>query len=653
MSDLSQLGVSEPIVEFLSNFSKLGVSEPIIASLRQLGYEVPTPIQEQSIPVLLQGGDLLAQAQTGTGKTAAFALPVLTTIDVKATLPQVIVLVPTRELAIQVAESFYHYSKNLAEFKVLAIYGGQAFAPQLRALQRGAQVVVGTPGRVMDHLRRGSLSLEAIRTVILDEADEMLNMGFIEDIEWILEQIKHKHQTALFSATMAPNILKIAKRYLKDPTHVEIKAKSHDAILIQQKFCIVPVGQKLEALALFLELEHNDATLIFTRTKISSAEVALKLAARGLSAAAINGDMRQEERERVVRQLKNGDLDIVVATEVAARGIDVGRISLVINYDIPEDPDSYVHRIGRTGRAGREGAALLFVTPRERRMLSLIENTIKRRMEEVKMPHTAQMQKFRQDSFKKQLATVMSEENLENHRALVDSIIEDIDCDARELAAALAFIVQNNQRASARATSNQKPVRQEEGEMRGSSHGRERLSFSDKPRGDRGRSERAPARSPRRDDDRRSSFGDRPSESRGRPSDRSGDRRSSFGDRPSESRGRPSDRSGDRRSSFGDRPSESRGRPSDRSGDRRSSFGDRPSESRGRAVSRTAEDGRGRVRSTAGPADREGGLATRRATKPAATRKPSVRKARSTGSASVSARPPRAPRATPSKADKD
>jgi ATP-dependent RNA helicase DeaD len=650
----------------MSDFSQLGVAEPIIASLRELGYEVPTPIQEQSIPVLLQGGDLLAQAQTGTGKTAAFALPILTTIDVKGTLPQVIVLVPTRELAIQVAESFYHYSKNMPQFKVLAIYGGQAFAPQLRALQRGAQVVVGTPGRVMDHLRRGSLSLEAIRTVVLDEADEMLNMGFIEDIEWILEQIKHKHQTALFSATMAPNILKITKRYLKEPTHVEIKAKSHDAILIQQKFCIVPANQKLDALALFLELEHNDATLIFTRTKISSAEVALKLAARGLAAAAINGDMRQEERERVVRQLKNGDLDIVVATEVAARGIDVGRISLVINYDIPEDPDSYVHRIGRTGRAGREGAALLFVTPRERRMLSLIENTIKRRMEEVKMPHTAQMQKFRMDSFKKQLATIMSEENLENHRALIDTIIDDMDCDAKELAAALAFIVQNNQRASARATSNQKPVRQEEGDARGSAPRRDRLSF-----GDRGRSERAPARSPRRDDDRRSRPSDRsddrrsrPSDRsddrRSRPSDRSDDRRSSFSDRPArpsdrsdDRRARPSDRSDDRRARPSDRSDDRRARPSDRSDDRRSSFSDRPSENRGRAVSRTTEEGRGRsgARSTARPAEREGGLATRRAAAKPAARKPAVRKARASTSGAVTTRPPRAPRAKPSKAE--
>ncbi len=648
----------------MSDFSQLGVAEPIVASLRELGYEVPTAIQEQTIPILLQGGDVLAQAQTGTGKTAAFALPALTTIDVTGTLPQVIVLVPTRELAIQVAESFYHYSKNLPQFKVLAIYGGQAFAPQLRALQRGAQVVVGTPGRIMDHLRRGSLSLEAIRTVVLDEADEMLNMGFIEDIEWILDQIKHKHQTALFSATMAPNILKITKRYLKDPTHIEIKAKSHDAILIQQKFCIVPANQKLDALALFLELEHNDATLIFTRTKISSAEVALKLAARGLAAAAINGDMRQEERERVVRQLKNGDLDIVVATEVAARGIDVGRISLVINYDIPEDPDSYVHRIGRTGRAGREGAALLFVTPRERRMLSLIENTIKRRMEEVKMPHTAQMQKFRMDSFKKQLATIMSEENLENHRALIDTIIDDMDCDARELAAALAFIVQNNQRASARATSNQKPARQEEGETRGSAPRRDRLSFSD-----RGRSERAPARSPRgdddrrgrpsdraddrrsrssdRSDDRRSRPSDRADDRRSRPSDRADDRRSRPSDRADDRRSRPSGRADDRRSRPSDRADDRRSRPSDKSDDRRSSFGDRPSENRGRAASRTTEEGRDR--NGARSAEREGGLAMRRAAKPAA-RKPAVRKARASTSGAVTTRPPRAPRATPKKA---
>ncbi len=632
----------------MSDFSQLGVAEPIAIALRELGYEVPTPIQAQSIPILLEGRDLLAQAQTGTGKTAAFALPILTMTDVKSTLPQVIVLVPTRELAIQVAESFYHYSKHLPQFKVLAIYGGQAFSPQLRALQRGAQVVVGTPGRVMDHLRRGSLSLEAIKTVVLDEADEMLNMGFIEDIEWILDQIKQEHQTALFSATMAPNILKIAKRYLNDPAQVEIKAKTQDAVLIQQRFCIVPANQKLEALALFLELEHNDATLIFTRTKISSAEVALKLAARGLSAAAINGDMRQEERERVVRQLKNGDLDIVVATEVAARGLDVGRVSLVINYDIPEDPDSYVHRIGRTGRAGREGAALLFVTPRERRMLSLIEKTVKRKMEEVKMPHSAQMQKFRQESFKKQLVMVMSEENLENHRALVETLLDDLDCDAKQLAAALAFIVQSNQRSSARAASNQKPVRAEEDGGRDESRGR-KLTLSDKPRGDRGRrseDSHGRGRSAGRSDEsraRRSSsrFEESPgrAESRGRKSssyfEESRDRAESRGRKSSsyfeESRGRSDEGRGRKPSSrFEERAS--------RSEDKRGRSANRTSENRGRAASRMTEEGGRRGRGEARSTDREGGLATRRAAKPAARKL----RARDTSSSNVSARPPRA-----------
>ncbi len=597
----------------MSDFSQLGLSEPIVRALSALGYEAPTPIQEESIPILLEGRDLLAQAQTGTGKTAAFALPILTRVNLQSTLTQVIVLVPTRELAIQVAESFYHYSKYLPQFKVLAIYGGQAFSPQLRALKQGVQVVVGTPGRVMDHLRRGSLSLETIRTVILDEADEMLNMGFIEDIEWILEQIAEPHQTALFSATMAPNILKIAKRHLKEPAQVEIKAKTQDAVLIQQQFCIVPGNQKLDALSLFLELEHNDATLIFTRTKISAAEVALKLAARGLLAGAIHGDMRQEERERVVRQLKQGDLDIVVATEVAARGLDIDRVSLVINYDIPEDPDSYVHRIGRTGRAGREGSALLFVTPRETRMLRLIEKTVKSKMEEVKMPHSAQMQKFRQESFKKQLVTVMSEENLENHRALVHTLIEDMECEVIQLAAALAFIVQGNQSSSARALRAQKPEHREdarferESKPRGARSGR--LSFSDKPRRDKFDKPKGHSK------DRFEADRARPERGRAKPSREFEDRELREGrGRSDRGHAKPSRPFEDKEfKERRDRPYKKRDVESDKSRDRAESRTGRGATGRAEAKpteSRTGRTARGRAE--AKPMDKDGGFARRK-----------------------------------------
>lgn len=361
-----------------STFKQLDLPQPILSALTELGYESPTPIQAQSIPVLLSGGDLLAQAQTGTGKTAAFALPILSHLDVSLNAPQALVIAPTRELAIQVAEAFQSYAKHLKGFHVLPIYGGQDFRGQLRALKRGVQVVVGTPGRVMDHLRRGTLSLEALTTVVLDEADEMLKMGFIEDIEWILEQIPQAHQTALFSATMPEYIKKISQRYLKDAKHLQIKPTRNAIEKIEQFYLRVKREQKLEVLTRVLEIEAVDASIIFVRTKNCSAELAEKLQARGYAAAALNGDMNQSLREKVINQLKRGALDMVVATDVAARGIDVQRITHVINYDIPHDTEAYIHRIGRTGRAGRTGKAVLFVTPREYRLLKDIERAIQK-----------------------------------------------------------------------------------------------------------------------------------------------------------------------------------------------------------------------------------------------------------------------------------
>ena len=334
----------------------------LISALSLLGYENPSPIQQQCIPIFLQGNDLLGVAQTGTGKTAAFSLPILQNINISQKSPQALILAPTRELALQVAESLQSYAKFLPGFHVLPIYGGQAYNLQLRQLSRGAQVIVGTPGRIMDHIERKTLKLDNLKTIILDEADEMLRMGFIEDVEWILEHVPENHQTGLFSATMPEQIKKVAQKYLKNPTEVKIKSATATVESISQKYWIVSGLHILDALTRILEVEDDlDATIIFVRTKTQTAELADKLSARGYAAAALNGDLNQAMRERVIEQLKNGSLDIVIATDVAARGIDVPRISHVINYDIPYDTESYVHRIGRTGRAGRSGHAILFV----------------------------------------------------------------------------------------------------------------------------------------------------------------------------------------------------------------------------------------------------------------------------------------------------
>ncbi len=367
----------------MTRFRDLGLSEPLIRVLDEIGYETPTPIQSQAIPLLMKGRDILGHAPTGTGKTAAFALPLLSRIDVKNKNIQVLTLTPTRELAIQVAEAFQHYASHIKGFHVLPIYGGQEYGGQIRQLKRGVQVVVGTPGRLMDHMRKGTLKLGGLRAVVLDEADEMLRMGFIDEVEWILKQTPDKRQMALFSATMPKQVERIARRYLNDPQEISIKARTATAETIRQRYWQVSGVHKLDALTRILEVEPFDAILMFVRTKTATSELAEKLEARGYAAAAMNGDMAQNHREQTVERLKRGSLDILVATDVAARGLDVDRISHVINYDVPYDTEAYIHRIGRTGRAGRRGDAILFVAPRERRMLAAIEKATRQKIEQM------------------------------------------------------------------------------------------------------------------------------------------------------------------------------------------------------------------------------------------------------------------------------
>lgn len=374
--------------ETVTSFDNLALSQPILKVLDDVGYEVPSPIQAKTIPLISEGRDVLGQAQTGTGKTAAFALPILSSLDLKQKDPQVLVLAPTRELAIQVAEAFQKYARHLKGFHVLPVYGGQDYRGQIRALNRGVHVVVGTPGRVMDHMRKGTLKLNKLKTLVLDEADEMLRMGFIDDVEWILDQIPEQRQIALFSATMPQQIRRIANKYLNNPEHVTIKDKTATAETIRQRFWMVKGVHKLDALTRILEAEQFDGMIVFVRTKTATVELADKLQARGHAAAALNGDIAQNQRERTIAHLKNGKLDILVATDVAARGLDVSRISHVINYDIPYDTEAYVHRIGRTGRAGKEGDAILFVAPRERRLLFAIEKATRKKIDVMQLPST-------------------------------------------------------------------------------------------------------------------------------------------------------------------------------------------------------------------------------------------------------------------------
>ena len=424
-------------------FADLPLSEAVIKAVQDVGYESPSPIQAQSIPYLLERRDLLGLAQTGTGKTAAFALPLLSNIDLKQRDPQVLVLTPTRELAIQVAEAFQRYARHMKGFHVLPVYGGQDMRSQLRSLQRGAHVIVGTPGRVMDHLRRESLRLDNLKTVVLDEADEMLRMGFVDDIEWIMERTPEDRQVALFSATMPYQIRKIADTHLKEPATVEIRAKTATVDTISQKVCMVSGFNKIDALTRILEVEPFDAMIIFVRTKTATVELAEKLEARGFAAAALNGDMSQALREKVVERLKKKSLDILIATDVAARGLDVERISHVVNYDIPYDTEAYVHRIGRTGRAGREGTAILFATHRERRMLRAIESATRQRIDTMRLPSMSDVRDIRISQFKEDVLKVVSMgDELEVFREIVAELEQENALSYEDMAAALCFMAQ-------------------------------------------------------------------------------------------------------------------------------------------------------------------------------------------------------------------
>jgi ATP-dependent RNA helicase DeaD len=426
-------------------FNDLNLSQDVLKGLEKVGYEKPSPIQAEIIPHVIEGRDVLGQAQTGTGKTAAFALPVLSKIDLSQKNPQVLVLAPTRELAIQVAEAFQKYASHMKGFHVLPIYGGASYDGQLKQLRRGVHVVVGTPGRVMDHMRRKTLKLDNLKTLILDEADEMLRMGFIDDVEWVLEQTPPTRQIALFSATMPSQIRKITNNYLNKPVHITIKTKTSTAMTIRQRYWMVSGRQKLDALTRILEAETFDGIIIFVRTKTATVELAEKLQARGYSAAALNGDIAQNQREQIVNKLKKGQIDILIGTDVVARGLDVERISHVINYDVPHDTESYVHRIGRTGRAGRSGEAILFVAPREKRMLYSIERATNQKVELYVMPSADEINDRRITEFKQKITDTLAAEGLDIFAKIVEEYETEHNVPAQEIAAALAKIAQGSE----------------------------------------------------------------------------------------------------------------------------------------------------------------------------------------------------------------
>jgi len=428
-----------------TNFDDMNLSAPVMKALKDVGYESPSPIQAQTIPLVLAGKDLVGQAQTGTGKTAAFALPLLSRIILKKKIPQVLVLTPTRELAIQVAEAFQTYAKHIKGFHVLPIYGGQDYSIQLKPLKRGVHVVVGTPGRVMDHMRRGTLKLDELNCLVLDEADEMLRMGFIDDVEWVLDQSPNGRQIALFSATMPNEIRKIAKKHLQNPEQVTIKNKTATVETIHQRYWLVSGAHKLDALTRILEAENTDGVIIFVRTRVSTAELTEKLQARGYAAVALNGDLQQKQRERTIENLKSGKLDILVATDVAARGLDVKRISHVINYDIPNETEAYIHRIGRTGRAGKTGEAILFVTPREQHWLRRIEQATRQKIEMMELPSTDMINDKRVARFKQNITDALAREGLGFYQSLIEDYQQEHNIPATEIAAALAKLVQGKE----------------------------------------------------------------------------------------------------------------------------------------------------------------------------------------------------------------
>ena len=437
--------MSESSTPSVPAFEELGLDPKVEKVLREVGYETPSPIQAEAIPPLLAGQHVVGLAQTGTGKTAAFALPILSRIDLSQTTPQVLVLAPTRELALQVSEAFGRYAAHLKGLHVLPVYGGQGYGVQLSALRRGVHVVVGTPGRVMDHLEKGTLDLSGLRFVVLDEADEMLNMGFAEDVETILAGTPEDKQLALFSATIPPQIRRIIKKYAPGATEITVKSTSGTATNVAQRYLKVAHPQKLDALTRILEVENFDGMIVFVRTKNATEELAERLRARGFAAAAINGDVVQVQRERTIDQLRKGKLDILVATDVAARGLDVERISHVINHDIPTDTESYVHRIGRTGRAGRSGQAISFVTPRENYLLRAIEKANRTTLEQMSLPTVEDVNAYRVAKFTEAITQALGDAQLGIFRELVQSYEQEHDIPAADIAAAIAVLAQDGE----------------------------------------------------------------------------------------------------------------------------------------------------------------------------------------------------------------
>lgn len=430
----------EPLV----TFDSLGLSDAVLKAIKHEGFEQPTPIQLRSIPTFLEGHDMIGQAQTGTGKTAAFALPILSKLPKRQKNIFALVLEPTRELAIQVAESFSRFAKYIDNFRVAPIYGGASYESQIRSLRHGAQVVVATPGRLIDLIEKGRLDFSEVEHIVIDEADEMLRMGFIDDVDWILDQVPSGHQTALFSATMPPVIKRIAKAHLVNPQEVRIESHTTTATTVRQRYWVVSGVHKIDAMTRMLEVESYEAVLVFVRTKTDAEDVANKLAGRGLACAALHGDIPQRQREKIIERLKNGSLDIIIATDVAARGLDVDRITHVFNYDIPYDAESYVHRIGRTGRAGRTGEAILFVSPRERRALRQIERVTRQRIEPMRMPTVADVNKRRLENFRNQIMETIEAGGLDDYLEVISDILSDDTIEVEVLAAALAKMAQKD-----------------------------------------------------------------------------------------------------------------------------------------------------------------------------------------------------------------
>ena len=438
-------------------FAALGLHPSVLAATSAVGYEEPSPIQEQAIPVILAGHDMIGQAQTGTGKTAAFALPILSKIDPSKRGPQALIRAPTRELALQVATAFETYAKQMPGLNVVAVYGGAPMGPQLAAIRKGAQVIVATPGRLVDHLSRNGQVLSTIRFLVLDEADEMLKLGFMDDLEVIFEAMPAERQSVLFSATLPSSIRGIAEKHLRTPKHIKIAAKTQTVEAITQAFLMVHADQKVAAVTRLLEVEDFDALIAFVRTKQATLDLASALEMKGYKVAALNGDIAQNQRERVIDSLKDGRLDIVVATDVAARGLDVPRITHVLNVDMPYDPESYVHRIGRTGRAGREGRALLLVTPRERRMLQSVERVTGQKIAEIRLPDAKQVLDARIKKLTNSLAPLVAEAEA-SHGELLDRLIADIGCSPRALASALLRKATNGQSLTLAALEREQPL---------------------------------------------------------------------------------------------------------------------------------------------------------------------------------------------------